>query len=157
MRNIILILFIFISLNAVAETNDAYIILKASSSGFVAKATRICMARNGACLHVPADESIIRIASGTYTVNHVDFANAPHNGDGKQSANDPIKVKLKRGKIYFIGELQVNKKGGRKYKMSLNQDVSLVHQACVSAPELFRKYPLTNPINQEEVKYVCSD
>ena len=157
MRLALFLLFTVFSISAAAETDDAYIILKASFGGPIGKPTGICMARKTTCLHIPADEPIVSIAPGTYTVRHVDFANAPHNGLGVQSTRDPIKVTLKSGKIYFIGELRVSKRVLRKYKMTLNQDLALIHQACESSPEIFKRYPLTNVINQKEVNFDCSN
>ena len=157
MRLFLFLLVVLMSDSVHSTEQKSYIVVKASVIGSHEQPTWLCLLRHGDCKHLPANKVLHAVKPGKREIHHVDFSERKHSGKGTQFFNDSMKFKLKPGKIYFIGELELEKKNRNKYSISIKKDASLLEQACMSSPEIFEDFMVTSLSAKVEHKFTCSN
>jgi len=101
--------FIFSPLVFSAE-HSAYLVISSSVLNEEKQPTWICLLRRHVCEHIAADKKLIPIKPGKYRLAHIDFGDSKHSGVGTQILKRAMKFNFESGNIYFVGDLELNKK-----------------------------------------------
>jgi len=149
---------ILLTSNANSEEDKAYIIVKSTviDEG-KRQPTWICLSRKHRCVHVAANKSIISIEPGVYFLSHIDFREISLSDNGTVYLQEPIKLRLNSGNIYFIGHIKLSNKSVRGYKIELEQNVNLILEACMDEPDIFEMYTLANINDSTKIKFSCNE
>jgi hypothetical protein len=138
-----------------ARPDMAYIIIKATAINKERQPSWICLIRRGRCEHVAANKGLVAIKPGKYKLHHIDFGKSKASGIDVQFFDRPMAFKFKPGNIYLVGDIQLNKKKSRRYKIELNQDPDLVIKACAISPDIFENYPVNNMSGSKKIRFSC--
>jgi len=140
-----------------AENDSAYLIFKAYVSDNVVQPSYLCLFRKNRCTHIKANDSFSKIKPGIYTLKHIDFSEDESSSRGTKGFEEIINFKLKKNKIYFIGQIKLSGKSVGRYKMAIEQNMHLLIDACDSFPEEVKKYPFANALNGKELPLSCEN
>lgn len=101
----------------------------------------------------------MKISPGTYQFDHIDFDKSKHAAGKTQFFNDFKKTKLtfKAGRIYFVGNLKLSKKGPGRYGIEVVRDPALLIEACREFPDIFRKFPVTSLYGSKLMAFNCDE
>jgi len=154
---LIFISLIFLAAPGHSTQEKSYIIVKVSVTNSKEQPTWLCVEYRGGCIHLPTNKLIHSVKPGNYEVHQVDFGEHKSDGKGTQFFNESMKLKLKPGKIYFIGELELYRKNRSKYSIKIKREASLLENACLGSPKVFEDYMVTSLSSNISHKFTFSD
>jgi hypothetical protein len=154
-QNILFVFLLLLGTNANASDKDfAFLVLKASVTDEIKQPTYICLYRKYRCKHIPATASFVKIKPGHYRLAHIDFSDLENSGRGTEFLKESI-FKLKKGRVYFVGNLKLSNRSGGRFKIALEQEMSLLREACEALPEQVKLFPFANPNNGKATSVSC--
>lgn len=138
-----------------SDRGSAFLVLKASVTDEVEQPKYICLGRKNRCTHIPPNQDFVKIKPGYYQLRHIDFSENEASSRGNVGFEELQMLKLKKGRVYFVGHIKLSNRSGGSYEMSLDQDLNLLQKACESFPEDVKLFPFGNTTNGKATKHNC--
>ena len=137
-----------------ASEEKAIVILSASIVEGDREIKNICLMRKVRCEYFAPSEKFLEIEPGSYKLWNVDFTDNEKSGRGNVHFKKIEYFKFRAKRLYFIGRLELARVGG-KYEMNINQDTSLLLDACKHLPKSAMKYRFANASTGKEIDLTC--
>ena len=112
----IVIFLMLIVLSDIVYAEEAYVLIDAINiAENESQPTWIGLGNIGGGLHVPTNQTIIKLAPGNYTIDHIDFNSSPtaHNtynsrlSDRSASFEEDIRFRAIEGTITYVGLIEI--------------------------------------------------
>ena len=127
-----LLSLLVISQSARAEPSGYIVVQAIIAPASYKQPTYIAIFKNGRQYHLPNGKAVHEVATGTYTIGHIDIADNPNSGSGTISIpwDMRLEVSVRADRVTVVGIVEVDKAKKWKPVFAISRSASWITEIC---------------------------